>query len=124
MGLALPRPRPRRLLLPAIAFVILVVALGVAPARAAAPLSIAVRGNQFVDGAGQTVRLLGVNHPSFEYACAFGYAYSDGNTDAHDAAAIASWHATAVRVPLNEDCWLGINGLPSNSQNPNPPLTV
>jgi endoglucanase len=91
---------------------------------AAAPLSIAVQGNHFVNGAGQTVRLLGANHPSFEYACAFGYAYSDGNTDARDAAAIASWHATAVRVPLNEDCWLGINGLPSNSQNPSPPLTV
>jgi aryl-phospho-beta-D-glucosidase BglC (GH1 family) len=25
---------------------------------------------------------------------------------------MASWHVNAVRVPLNEDCWLGINGLP------------
>jgi hypothetical protein len=24
---------------------------------------------------------------------------------------VASWHINAVRIPLNEDCWLGINGL-------------
>jgi hypothetical protein len=24
---------------------------------------------------------------------------------------MASWHINAVRVPLNEDCWLGINGV-------------
>ncbi len=26
-------------------------------------------------------------------------------------AAMKAWHINAVRVPLNEDCWLGINGL-------------
>jgi hypothetical protein len=26
---------------------------------------------------------------------------------------IASWRANVVRVPLNEDCWLGINGAPA-----------
>jgi len=26
-------------------------------------------------------------------------------------AAIRSWHANAVRIPLNESCWLGINGV-------------
>jgi endoglucanase len=90
---------------------------------AAAPLSISVSGNHFVNGSGQTVRLLGVNHPSFEYACVDGYAYDDGKMDAADAAAIASWHATAVRVPLNEDCWLGINGQPNSSAGASPPLT-
>src|SRR5207248_366834 len=25
--------------------------------------------------------------------------------------AITAWHVNAVRVPLNEDCWLGINGV-------------
>jgi hypothetical protein len=91
---------------------------------ASVPLSIAVQGNHFVNGAGQTVRLLGVDHPSLEYACEEGYAYNDGMMDAADAAAIASWRATAVRLPLNEDCWLGINGQPSNSQHPQPALTV
>jgi endoglucanase len=119
--------RRLRWLLPAlagIAFAILVSVLGQASGRAAGvPLSIAVQGNHFVNGAGQTIRLLGVNHPSFEYACQQGYGYNDGNMNAADAAAIASWHATAVRVPLNEDCWLGINGQPNSSQGANPPLT-
>ncbi|HEX3834525.1 MAG TPA: cellulase family glycosylhydrolase [Solirubrobacteraceae bacterium] len=98
---------------------------GQAPSRAAAvPLSIAVQGNHFVNRSGQTVRLLGVNHASFEYACVQGWGYNDGHMDAADAAAIASWHATAVRVPLNEDCWLGINGQPNSSQGANPPLTM
>ena len=88
------------------------------------PLSISIQGNHFVNGSGQTVRLLGVNHPSFEYACEQGYAYNDGNMTQGDANAIASWHATVVRLPLNEDCWLGINGQPSNSQNPDPALTM
>jgi endoglucanase len=100
-----------------IAFAILVSVLGQAPGRAASvPLSISISGNHFVNGAGQTVRLLGVNHASFEYACEYGYAYNDGHMDDADAAAIASWHATAVRVPLNEDCWLGINNRPNNTQ--------
>jgi hypothetical protein len=107
-----------------VALAIFVLALGQAPSRAAgAPLSISVSGNQFVNGAGQPIRLLGVNHASFEYACDEGYAYDDGHMTDADAAAIASWNANAVRVPLNEDCWLGINGDPSNSQAPSPPLT-
>jgi endoglucanase len=125
------RPRRRRLpaLLALLALAAAAIAAGLAQlpgAAAATPLSITVSGNHFVDGAGQTIRLLGVNHPSFEYACADGYAYNDGIFDEADAAAVASWRANAVRVPLNEDCWLGINGLPSNAQNPppNPQLTA
>jgi endoglucanase len=94
------------------------------PAAAQTPLSIAVVGNHFVNGAGQTIRLLGVNHPSLEYGCVDGYGYSDGHMDEADAAAIAAWSANAVRVPLNEDCWLGINGQPNSSQGANPPLTM
>jgi hypothetical protein len=83
-----------------------------------APLSISVVGNRLLDGTGATVRLLGVNRSSTEYACFYGYAYADGAgevqdpLEAADAAAIASWHATAVRIPINEDCWLGLNGSP------------
>src|ERR1700742_5134596 len=104
--------RRLRWLVPAVAGIacaFLVSVLGQAHG-ATVPLSISIEGNHFVNGSGQTVRLLGVNHPSFEYACEYGYAYNDGNMNAPDAAAIAAWHATAVRVPLNENCWLGING--------------
>jgi endoglucanase len=95
------------------------------PSHAATvPLSISIQGNHFVNGAGQTIRLLGVNHPSSEYACVDGFGYNDGHQDAADAAAVASWDATAVRVPLNEDCWLGINGQPNDSEGPPQPLTA
>ncbi len=87
-------------------------------ASAAAPLSIAISGDHFVNGAGQPIRLLGVNHPSSEYACVDGFGYNDGHQDDADAAAVASWNANAVRVPLNEDCWLGINGQPNSSEQP------
>ena len=105
-----------RRLAPALAVAALALA---APAHSlAAPLSISIQGNHFVNGSGQTIRLLGVNHPSSEYACVDGFGYNDGHQDAADAAAIASWNADAVRVPLNEDCWLGINGQPNHSSEP------
>jgi hypothetical protein len=99
-----------------VAFAILVFVLGHTPSRAAeTPLSISISGNHFVNGAGQTIRLLGVNHTSSEYACVDGFGYDDGHMDAADAAAVASWNANAVRIPLNEDCWLGINREPNTS---------
>jgi hypothetical protein len=33
-----------------------------------------------------------------------------GPSDEASVAAMASWGINAVRIPLNEDCWLGING--------------
>src|ERR1700761_1771546 len=91
---------------------------------AAAPLSIRVEGNHFVNGEGQTIRLLGVDRTSSEYGCVDGFGYDDGHYDDADAAAIASWNANAVRVPLNEDCWLGINGQPNSDEGAEPELTV
>ena len=88
------------------------------------PLSISISGNHFVNGAGQTIRLLGVNHTSSEYGCVDGFGYDDGHFDDADAAAIASWGANAVRIPLNEDCWLGINGQPNSNEGADPPLTM
>jgi endoglucanase len=85
---------------------------GVASAQSP-PLSISVVGNQFVNGSGQSVRLLGVDRETPEYACVTGTGYVAGPADASEAAAIAAWQVNAVRVPLNEDCWLGINDLPA-----------
>jgi hypothetical protein len=118
---------PRRLRPAAfgIALAIMLAVLGHVSARAdAAPLSISISSNHFVNGAGQAIRLLGVNHPSSEYACVDGFGYNDGHMDGADAAAIASWNANAVRIPINEDCWLGINGQPNNNQDPGETLTA
>ena len=78
---------------------------------AAAPLSIGVSGNHLVNGSGQAIRLLGVNRSGTEYACIQGWGLFDGPNDAGSIAAMAGWHINAVRIPLNEDCWLNINGV-------------
>ena len=75
-----------------------------------APL-LRVSGNQIVDGNGQPVRLFGVNRSGTEYACIQGNGIFDGPNDDASLAAIRTWKANAVRVPMNEDCWLGINGV-------------
>src|SRR5205809_5626473 len=82
-------------------------------AAQAASLSVRIAGNHFVDGAGRTVRLLGVNRSGTEYECMANNGFFDGPSDAASVAAMASWNIDAVRVPLNEDCWLGINGAPA-----------
>ena len=68
-------------------------------------------GRQVLDGAGHTVLMRGVNRSGSEFGCVKGGGIFDGPVDAAAASAIAAWGATAVRVPLNEDCWLGINGV-------------
>ena len=81
-------------------------------------LSVHVDGNELVNGSGQHIRLLGVDVTGTESACIQDEGLSVGasSTPAEDAAsatAIASWHINAVRIPLNEDCWLDINGAPA-----------
>lgn len=80
-----------------------------APATAAAGLH--VSGRNLVDGRGRVVHLHGVNRSGTEYACIQGWGIFDGPADAASVRAIASWRVDFVRVPLNEDCWLGINGV-------------
>ena len=111
----------RRRQAPVFSFVlvyVLLCALGGRAGVAAAPdspgaLSIRVVGNHFVDGRGTPVRMLGVNRSGTEYECMDGRGFFDGPSDAASIAVMASWHINTVRVPLNEDCWLGINGAPA-----------
>ncbi len=117
-------PPPQRIC--ALALVALVFVVLAIPRPAEASLSIAISGNHFVNNTGQTVRLLGVNRTSTEYACTYGdIASGPGPSaedpsgsdplDQEDVAAIAGWHANAIRIPLNEDCWLGENGEPAGT---------
>ncbi len=83
------------------------------PASAVAKPWIGVKGNRLVDRHGETVRLLGVNRSGAEYACVEEGNFFDGPTDAASIEAMKSWHINAVRLPLNESCWLGIGEVPS-----------
>lgn len=82
------------------------------PSPAALPLSgLHVSGNRLINAQGQTVILHGVNRSGTEYACLNGSDIFNGPSDAASVQAMKSWNINAVRIPLNEDCWLGINGI-------------
>jgi aryl-phospho-beta-D-glucosidase BglC (GH1 family) len=74
-------------------------------------------GNRLLAAHGQVVRLHGVNYSGTEYSCVQGYGIFDGNNEPnlptqHYVDELKAVHVNAVRIPLNEDCWLGINGVP------------
>lgn len=73
-------------------------------------LTARVDGNRLVNAQGETVRMLGVNRSGAEYACIQGTGMFAGPTGKRAIAAMKSWRINSVRIPLNEDCWLGING--------------
>jgi hypothetical protein len=77
----------------------------------ASSLSLKVVGNHLVNQDGQTIRLLGVDRSGAEYMCVSSNQVFDGPSSPASVKAMAAWHINAVRVPLNEDCWLGINGV-------------
>jgi hypothetical protein len=92
--------------------VVLAVAVPSSAARAGTgSLALRVSGNRLVDSAGHTVLFHGVNRSGAEYACVQGWGIFDGPSDAASVAAMAAWHVNAVRIPINEDCWLGLNGV-------------
>jgi hypothetical protein len=97
----------------------LCLAVPAAAAHAAAPQP-QVAGNRLIDAAsGTTYVPRGVNWPSFEYACQQGWGYSAdadptaSRPTAENAALIASWNINTVRLPLNQDCWLGDDAMPA-----------
>jgi endoglucanase len=72
-----------------------------------------VEGNTLKDATGATVRLLGVNRSGSEYMCSpptQGGTTFDGSTGPSSISALLTWNINTVRLPLNEHCWLGING--------------
>jgi aryl-phospho-beta-D-glucosidase BglC (GH1 family) len=81
-----------------------------------------VSNGQLVDSRSNPLRLVGVDIAHLENSCiknqgfstgAIGNNNEDNSTDTATVVALQSWHVNAVRLPLNEDCWLGINGVPT-----------
>ena len=73
--------------------------------------SLSVKGSQLVASNGHTVRLHGVNRSGTESGCVQGWGIFDGPVDSASISAMLGWKINAVRIPLNEDCWLNINGV-------------
>ncbi|HXC07905.1 MAG TPA: cellulase family glycosylhydrolase [Steroidobacteraceae bacterium] len=84
-------------------------------------MSISVMGNRLVDAKGNTVQLRGVNISGLESGVIFtggtDFWQSSSFSGRPDFTKIAAWKANAVRLPLNEDSWLGltVTGIPGNT---------
>lgn len=90
-------------------------------ARAASvPTGLHVVGNQLEDGSGHVIVPHGVDRMGTEYQCTKNATNAptdfDGPVDQATVSNMVSWGTNIVRVPLNEDCWLGINGFPANGR--------
>ena len=99
----------------ALAVALVMVPMAAPTAATASPTApeVSVQGHQIVDADGNPLRLRGVNRSGSEYACVQGWGFFDGPVDASTLTLIASWGSNAVRVPLNAQCWLNINGVPA-----------
>jgi endoglucanase len=74
-----------------------------------------VSGNHLVTSAGATYRLLGVNRSGGEFACIQGNGMWNGPMDQASIDAMKTWKVRSVRVPLNEECWVGTNDVPAGA---------
>jgi endoglucanase len=70
-----------------------------------------VSGNKLLTSTGATYRLLGVNRSGGEFACIQGNGIWDGPVDNASIDAMRTWKVRAVRIPLNEECWLGLSNV-------------
>jgi endoglucanase len=85
----------------------------VSPTNASA-LSIQVSGNHLVNQNGKTIHLIGFGHQGSEYMCVNrNSTFDDPNAFTTTPQNMKVWGAAVniARIPLNEDCWLGINGV-------------
>jgi hypothetical protein len=70
-----------------------------------------VVGDHLVTTTGETIALRGVNRDGSDYLCAEGAGIIEGPTGPKSIAALKSWRINAVRIPLNEGCWLQVGDL-------------
>jgi len=71
------------------------------------PSALSVEGNQLVNVEGDEVVLNGFNRTGAEWPCRHGWGFVDGPVDDAAVEAIVSWNPNTVRVPMNQQCWLG-----------------
>jgi len=86
-----------------------------AAAAAISMQGLKIKGNQIFNGNNQQIRFLGASRSGSEFMCIQGRGFFDGPVDAKAIAAIQSWNINLLRIPLNEDCWLGGSSVPANA---------
>jgi len=87
---------------------------GNATLPAGSSLAVRVSGYHLVNQNGQTIHLIGFNAQGSEYTCVTSNSSFDNpNTLTTAPADMQTWGAAVniARIPMNEDCWLGINGV-------------
>ena len=82
------------------------------PPPTAAP-ALHVSGNRLLTANNTPFRLLGVNRSGGEFACIQNNGFWDGPMDQASITAMRTWKIRAVRVPLNEECWLATANAPA-----------
>lgn len=90
--------------------------VAVQPSLAGLHIGSGATANKFLNGTGQIVQLRGVDQDGLEYMCNGGSAVFDptGPGTPANITQLQTWAVNVVRLPVNEQCWLGINGLPAN----------
>lgn len=101
------------------ALITLAMSTGSQSAQAATPPQLQMEGNRITHTIVRNIRgpfvPRGVNFMGFESWCTGGsWGQFADHDDAATAQAIAGWKANTVRLPLNQDCWLGEDGYPTN----------
>lgn len=74
-------------------------------------LGVRVVGNMLQTVKGKHVVLRGVDRSGTEYACIQGWGIFDGPSNNASVKAMRKWGINGVNFGVNEDCWLGINGV-------------
>ncbi|GAA3628623.1 cellulase family glycosylhydrolase [Kineosporia mesophila] len=83
------------------------------PATPGAAPALHVSGNQVLTAAGTPYRFYGVNRSGGEFACIKNRTgIWDGPMDQASVTAMRTWKVRTVRIPLNEECWLGTTSNP------------
>ena len=68
-------------------------------------------GNRLINRlTGRPVTLKGIAMMSGEYACVHSTRVFDGPANRTVVDGMAAWGINAIRLPMNEDCWLGLHG--------------
>jgi len=93
-----------------IGILIICLSIAVISAEEMSTAGLHVEGKFIKNEDNEIIMLRGANRPGTEYSCVQYAKIFDGPYDEAHLHQIREWKMNVLRVPLNEDCWLGTNG--------------